>query len=619
MTDVGTWEIGDDASGDDQFFSKNPGEVNPTLTYVATDEAVEEVGAELASRAWSDGTTVDGRPIRDEIASAVDQWTRSLSQNTGGSETLFFRNRFSMTTNPFDQMLQCADAVEHDEVLSAIADTTEGLAFQRFTLECPDPDQQDIWNQIALELRLQRRVREVWRELFKVSQCYIGIWWSRKTFTVRTSPTGLDEVDQQRVEVPSQRDQIETQLGPVHNDMGPDGLPLQPLRTEGPRQKRKRRKQYSGLVPSSLTIFDPTKVMPVGTLMFGRERFAYLANDAEHRAFEAIFAGKTSDDTVFRMLEGPYSPSLDEASLLNKTNKNVKSLWLFRPEALVRIALTRASYERFSPVRLKSVIPLLDMKSHLRAADRATLIGATNFIIVLKRGSDKLPAKGGEIDQLREQARVVARMPILIGDHRLSVEIVTPNTDNTLNAERYDTLDERIVQRALGTFKSGPGNESGRSGGGNTMAATVIRNVESRRNQIAEDLETELFKLVVDRNKHEKFLDELPNVSFLPRRVTLGTDSNLVNAILQLRDRGDISRETMLEELDYDQNTEFLRRKREKPMDEIFKSSVPFSSPGTNPFSNGAQGGRPPGSGPNGVQAGPGGAQGAPGGKGANE
>jgi hypothetical protein len=589
---IDTWSDDPSQYDDDAMLRVNPGEINPTITYVTTDEAVEEVGAELASRVWDAGTTEDGRPIRDELAAVMDQWTRNVnSQTSMASETLFFRNRYVMTSNVFDQMMQCADAVEHDEVLGAVADTTEGLAFQRIALECADPDQQDVWNQICTQLRLQRRVREIWRELFKSSQAYVGIWWDKKTFTVRTPPTGIvvpedgDSISTWPANTP-----VDTQLGPVHNDMGPDGTPGG---QQSPKQKRKRRKQYTGIVPTALTLFDPTKVMPVGTLLFGKERFAYLANEVEHEAFCAVFNGDLYDDMAMRMLEGHYVPTPKEMNLLNKQHKSVRSLWLFRPDAIVRLHLTKSHYERFSPVRLKSILPLLEMKQHLRASDRATLIGATNFIIVLKRGSDKLPARSGEIDQLREQARVIARMPILVGDHRLAVEIVTPSLDHTLDGQRYNTLDERIIMRALGTFRMG-GVQAGRSDNPANTDAVIVHNIESRRNQIAEDLELDLFKLILDKNgDNEKFLTEAPNITFHPRRVNLGTDANLINAILQVRDRGDISRETMLEELDYNQEVEYLRRKREKPMDDVFQSSVPFSSPGSNPFSNGAQGGRP--------------------------
>lgn len=565
----------------DDIFQKNPGELEPSISYVVTDGAAEEIGSELSRQAWTVGTTEDGRPIRDEIASAIDAWSRTLSTQMGGTgsnDSMFFRNRYSMSTNPYDQMLQCADACEYDEGISAVLDSTEGMAFQRIGLECVDADQQDVWQQLCDNLKLRATVRGIWRELYKVSQCYVGIWWEKQSFTVRTKNVDVEVIDG-------------------------DGL-VDALNESAAAKKRKRRKTYEGLAPTALTIFDPTKIMPVGNLMFGRQRYAYLATKQENEAFYKVFNGETRDPMAFRMLEGPYTPSPEEKELVSKGSRTCdKYFWLFRPEAIIRVCLSKAEYERFSPVRLKSVLPLLDIKTHLRASDRAHLIGATNFIIVLTRGSDKLPAKAGEIEQLRDQARVVARMPILIGDHRLKVEIITPKMDYTLNREKYDTIDERIFMRALGTFRTG-GNPAGRSETAGDIGAIVMRNIESRRNKIAEDLEQDLFQLIIDQNDgNPKFLTEIPNIQYHPRRVTLSTDANVVNAVMQLRDRGDISRGTALEEFDYDQEVEYIKRLREKPMDKVFQSSVPHSSPTSNPYSAGRSGGRPVGSGKGGTQS----------------
>ena len=51
------------------------------------------------------------------------------------------------------------------------------------------------------------------------------------------------------------------------------------------------------------------------------------------------------------------------------------------------------------------------MKGHLRSADRSALVGNTNFIVLVTKGSDKMPAKPGEIENLQEQVKVIARMP----------------------------------------------------------------------------------------------------------------------------------------------------------------------------------------------------------------
>lgn len=544
-----------------------------TVTYINEAGVPEEV----AERAFKS----------TDVAAALDQWSRNMGSPSIAAGSLFFRNRYTLTTNIYDQMMQCADAVEYDEILSACCDATEGLAFQRMSFECVDQDQEDVWNQIAADLDLDSRLREMWRELFKVSQFYVAIDWQDKIYKVRNKATPIVDLED-----------TDPVTSPGVNIPGAEDLHVTGVPNPGPQvKKRARRKQFALHVPNAISILDPTKVLPVGQLMFGKERFAYIASKQEHDAFLDIFQGTVQDETVLRLFEGPYVATAQEMSHLTEAHRgptNQVYLWLFRKESVFRHTLSRAQYERFASVRLKAVLPILDMKAHLRASDRAALIGATNFIIVLKRGTDKFPARAGEVEQLREQARVVARMPILVGDHRLSVEIITPKTDFVLDGDRYNALDERLIMRGLNTFRLG-GSKSGNGNSDQTIDELIARGIEARRHELARTIEESILKATIERNI--TVLTETPNMSFHPKRVVISLNADVINAVIKLRNQGDISRETQLEEFNYDQEIEYIRRKREKAVDPVFQSSVPFSSPATNPFATGAQGGRPTGGG----------------------
>jgi hypothetical protein len=549
-----------------------------TPTYHYVNETGES--EEYVQQAFANGRTLDGRPIRDEIASALDTWQRGMNSPSIAGGSLFFRSRYTLTSNVFDQMYQCMDAVEYDEVLGSVCDATEGLAFSRATFEMVDQDQEDIWNQIAEEIDLDTRLREMWRELYKVSQVYVAVDWQQRIYKVRTKQVPLTNLDE---EVPVSQ--------PGAEDLHPSGVP-----NPGPK-KRARRKQFAITVPAGLTIIDPTKVLPVGQLMFGKERFAYIASHEENDAFMKVFSGEGIDPMVLKMFDGPYTGTSKEMSYLTEQHKgpsNKAYLWLFKKDAIFRHTLSRSQYERFAALRLKSALPILEMKAHLRASDRSALIGSTNFIVVLKRGSDKFPARAGEVEQLREQARVVARMPILVGDHRLSVEIITPKTDFVLDPARYNLLDERLIMRGLHTFRFG-GKSAGQSDSAPNTDEQVARGIESRRYELARTIQDKLIRETIKKN--EAVLTEVPALSFHPKRVVISLDADIMKLVLQLRDRGDISRETELEEFNYDQEVEYVRRKREKGIDGTFQSSVPHSSPDSNPFTTGNAGGRPDGGG----------------------
>lgn len=511
-----------------------------------------------------------------EIASVIEQWSQSLS-NSPVNQTIdvFNRNRgLSDKLHIWAVMARTAWAVENDDILSTLADVLEGLMWQKCRFELIDQDQQDVWNQWAKGVNLDRFLRQAGREDFKVSQFYVGLWWAKKIYSVRDNV-----IDEQLEQFHDEETRRRQERDPAQED------PTDADKEEKKPKKgnRKRKRKFPLEVPTQLTIFDPTKILPVGTLMFGRERFAYIANRAEHEAFTQVMKGEAADDTVLQLIDKKYEPTAAERNMCSELDIDHQMLWLMKKDSVFRCTKTKSEYERFAPVRLKPILPILELKQHLRASDRAALIGNTNFIVVITKGSDKWPAKPAEIANLQGQARTIARMPVLVGDHRLNVEIVSPSTDNTLIDSRWQVLDSRLVFTALRTFT--PVTQGGNSAGSGVkeMSNIVSKGLESRRHMIVRSLEENIFQLVMDRN--EALLDEFPHLSFSPRRISLDFSADIMNSILKLRDRGDISRETTLEELDYDQDTEVLRRGREKAKyDDTFQSGTPFSSPTTNPY-----------------------------------
>jgi hypothetical protein len=91
-----------------------------------------------------------------------------------------------------------------------------------------------------------------------------------------------------------------------------------------------------------------------------------------------------------------------------------------------------------------------------------------------------------------------------------------------------------------------------------------------------------------------------PDMQFYPRRIALDFDPNIAAFMQDLRDRGDISRSTVLAELDILQENEAYKRQVEKEKyDEIFSPvNVPFSTPNPVNPANPAAPSTAPGTGP---------------------
>lgn len=501
--------------------------VDRDIGVIILDESNTGIGPRAAMNALAD---------QFPEQAALVKWTVNTQGSGGRSGSIFERDRYLTPGSVFDQMRVAHDAAENDDIVSGVVELTEALAFSRITFQAEDIDQEDIWNQIAEEVDLDARIREMWREMFVVSQFYACNWWGERDIKVRG---------------------------------------------RSPDTKIKKKKVFSGLtVPIGLTMLDPLKVMPVGNLMFNQERLAYIADFTEVDMLDAAAAGDPEADPVARqIIVGRYTPSDLERKQMMGQEIPSERLFLLNPQFVWRHTETRSAYQRFATVRMKSIFELLDLKHQLRQMDRAHLIGGTNFIVLVKKGSKERPATQPEIDNLQAQVRTVARVPVIVGDDRLSIEIITPKQDSTLDSSKYGVIDSRITARLFQMFMVSHTQAGGRSDDSVKIAKVVAKGLASRRHMLRRAIEKHFVKPAMEANSE---LTDMPSLRFHPTRIDLDFDAATVQYLLDLRDRGDISRDTILNELDFDQADEAMKREREAELyDDVFTmTNVPWSAAG---------------------------------------
>lgn len=458
--------------------------------------------------------------VRSPEIASLSRWTiENTGYNRTNNSNIFNRDRYVIPRGLFDKFRMAADAARADDVVAGVCETTEQLAFKRIVVECDDDQQYDIWNQISEDLDTPQRMREIWREIFTINQCYPALLWTRKTYKVRGKASG----------------------------------------------GRKSKKEFKDvIVPRGITLLDPCKVVPLGDLMFGNEKLVYLASSSEAEAFDRVIAGaNTSDLVVTQLIVGRYEPTRKEKSLIQElTGDSIASdTYLLDPDKVWRITSTRPDYQRFADVRMESVFELLDMKHQLRAMDRMSLLASTNAIILVKKGSDDKPAKQQELDLLQTQIGGTSRQPIIISDHRIEIEIITPKLDKTLAPERYNGIDSRISARLYQLLTTG--NYSAGTAADNSLKLfqVISASMEARRDSIRDSIFKHVFKKIQEKNDH--LFTEDVKLQFYPRRIALAFDPNLATFMMDLRDANDLSRDTMLQELDISEEDEAIKVERE--------------------------------------------------------
>lgn len=470
---------------------------------------------------------------RPEIATLARWVNDSNGGSRGRNKTVFDQDRYVAPKTIFDEMRLAAHAAKYDDIVSNAVDTTEQLAFKRVVVECDDDNENKIWAQITDEIDLSLKLREMWREQFIVSQFYAATLWHKKDYKVPNS-----------------------------------------------------RKVYKKLlVPRGITLLDPLKVLPVGDMMFGNETLVYLADQDEGEDLNRSLARKNSSDLVLnQLITGKYEASKSELSKLTALTglTDIKDrMFILNPDNVWRVTATKPDYQRFADVRLASVFELLDLKNVLREMDRSEILSATNCIILVTKGSDKYPATQSEIAGAAAQVSRTSRVPIIVSDHRLNVEIITRKTDKVLTPERYNGLDSRITSRLYQILSTGSYSSGTAMDNSPNLFRIISSTMEARRDNIRDGVMTHVIRKIWQRNDQ---LKKEPKMNFYPRRIALDFDNNIALYIQDLKDRNIISAETQLAELDIILDEEIGRIKREnkKYGDILQYNQVPYSAPVPN-------------------------------------
>jgi len=503
---------------------------------------------------------VEGAVMDHFVESASMAWGNPTTFQTyaGGGGSMLARRSFITPANVIDEIKLARNMAERDDDVGSCIGQALALALgDGMEHQHKDEKTKAIFDVIAREADMDATLAELYRELLISSQINTAVLFTRET--IDYTLYGSDRTLHQSVAMP-----------------------------------------LIGVIPAE-------QIRVIGNDMFGTATLAYEPDDERLRRWlDEFFDPSTSAARKHAMaLEDRVAANMFtgivQMSALDQDIPPVTwgRLYTLNPRMVQRSTFPKGSWKYPRPLMTRD-FALLEAKRLLNIMDYALLQGGSNFIVVAKKGSDQRPATAGEVQNLESVVRSASRSGVIVGDHRLSFEIITPKLDELLNPAKRKMLGRKLSMAMLRLTEHD--EESGGGQGVQADTEVLARVVTYDRRIVRRHVENKAYYETVKRNPN--VFKQGPACIWFPKIILQGTQF-FTDLILKLRDRGDIPRAWGVQVAGFDWDAAVQQRKREVESgdDEVMQpGAVPHSSPNApapgqpapGPQDNGP--GRPPGS-----------------------
>ncbi|MDQ1584499.1 MAG: hypothetical protein QOF36_2553 [Microbacteriaceae bacterium] len=474
--------------------------------------------------------------------------TFQMYANQGGS--MLARPKFSPPSDVFGEMRLARDLAERDDDVGSTIGALVALAYgEGFQNTHPDEVTVALYDEIAKNMKLPQVQAEAYRELLITSQIISVTLFTRESYSF--IPQGTDRYRTRTVTSPLLGFLPAEHVRVVGNDLfGGGDLYFLP-----PDENLKR-----WLVER----FNPSTSAGRLAQMRSEDPVAYTLFTEEHKVSPV-----DPDDTIAGLTLYRLNPRMIERSFFPK------GAWKYPRPLLTR---------NFA---------LLEAKRLLNIMDYSLLQGGANYIVIAKKGSDAQPAQPGEVENLRDVVRRAGRSGVMVGDHRVSIDILTPELKELMNPDKRRLLGRKLSQAM--TRVPEHTSENAGTEGMKSEVEILTRVVASDRKMVSMHIVAAAYEPTAKRNPNT--FTGGPAKLWHPKIVLQGTNY-FTDMILKLLDRGAIPLRYAVEFAGFDFEAAVEEKKRQKAqgLDEVMAPApgqVPHSSPNVGPQDNGP--GRTPG------------------------
>jgi hypothetical protein len=496
--------------------------------------------------------------VEDSIADTFVEnaslaWGRETTFQTYAQQgSMLARSSYSTPANIIDEIKLARELAERDDDVAAVLGQMVAIAFGE-GMENHHRDEKTValFNEICRNCDMDLALQELYRELLISSQINLTTLFTRE-----------------QLEFSRGDSEIITQEGVASPLVGV--LPAENIRI-------------------------------IGNDMFRTGVLAYAPDNERLRAWlEKYFSERTSaaekaamgraDRVSANMFIGKVKISVAEQLDISELPTWGGELYLLNPRMVTRTTFPKGARKYPRPLLTRN-LALLEAKRLLNILDFALLQGGSNYIVVAKKGTDTHPAQGGEVANLGNVVRRASKTGVIVGDHRLTFEVITPELKELLNPEKRRLLGRKIVMAMLRLTEHG--TEEGGAEGMKADDEMVARVVTSDRKIVQRLVERSVYRETAKRNP--KVFKKGAAKMWFPKIILQGTQF-FTDYILKLRDRGDIPRSWAVAAAGFPWDAAVEERRRELAAgdDDIMQpGSVPHSSPEAGPQDNNE--GRPKG------------------------
>lgn len=482
-------------------------------------------------------------------------WGRETTFQTYAQQgSMLARSPYSTPANICDEIRLARDLVERDDDVAAVVGQMLAVAFGD-GMENHHRDEKTValFNEICRNADMDLVTQELYRELLISSQINVATLFTRENFEFTLA--GSEVIQQETVSAPLIGVLPAENVRVIGNDMFRTGILAYEPDSEALREWLEK-------------YFNPNTTAAEKAAMGKADRVS--AN---------LFTG---------VVEISPEQQLDTSELPSWGAR----LYTLNTRMVGRTTYPKGSAKYPRPLLTRN-FALLEAKRLLNIMDYALLQGGSNYIVVAKKGTDDHPAQGGEVANLGQVVRRASKTGVIVGDHRLSFEVLTPELKELLNPAKRRLIGRKMVMAMLRLAEHG--DEEGGSEGIKSDDEMVARVVASDRNIVKRLIERQVYREAVQRNKRV-FPRGAASIWF-PKIVLQGTQM-FTDYVLKLRDRGDIPRSWAVAAAGFPWDAAVEERRRELAAgdDDIMQpGSVPHSSPEAGPQDNNM--GRPRGAG----------------------